>query len=158
MRRGKQQITDQQELDTLIRDSAYAVMCLVEGALPYAVPVNIAWDGAFFYAHCARAGKKLDLLQLNPAVTLCFVPEARFVRRGDGQSACSCTMHYRSVLVRGLAEALPPGENEAAREAGLRALAAHFGLQDLAFDTAARAKTTILRIRPEEISGKRNPA
>ncbi|MCL1916486.1 MAG: hypothetical protein FWG17_07270 [Desulfovibrionaceae bacterium] len=53
----------------------------------------------------ALEGRKLEVLRANPRTQLCLIAEAYLLRKGK---PCACTMHYRSVLVDGRAEILPP--------------------------------------------------
>ncbi|MCL1889448.1 MAG: pyridoxamine 5'-phosphate oxidase family protein [Desulfovibrionaceae bacterium] len=155
MRRARQEIADPAELEEIIRRAEYGVLSMVDGAVPYAVPVNPAWDGRYFYVHCALEGRKLEVLRANPRTQLCLIAEARLLHK---DKPCACTMHYRSVLVDGRAEILLPGADENARRAGLECLLAGFAMQNLPMDQGIMDKTVILRITPEKIRGKRNPA
>jgi nitroimidazol reductase NimA-like FMN-containing flavoprotein (pyridoxamine 5'-phosphate oxidase superfamily) len=174
MRKAKREIRDEAELAELIRCTEYGVLSMVDGDAPYAVPVNLAWDGRYFYIHCATEGKKLDILRANPQAHISLTPEARLVA-GDARHPCACTMRYRSVLVAGRAEILPPGGDERARRKAYLCLVARSRPDGLPPDEpnapggpepdglnteeeAALARVTFLRILPERISGKRNPA
>lgn len=58
----------------LLRDGEHGVLSLVDGSVPYAVPVNYVWDGAHsIYIHCAPEGRKLRCLEQNGNVSFCIV-------------------------------------------------------------------------------------
>lgn len=157
MRRPEKEISVTEEIALLVNKSVYAVLSMIDGSSPYAVPLNVSWDGEYFYAHCAHEGKKLDVLKSNPKAHLTFVPEAEYFRRTENV-ACGSTMHYRTVLVSGTAEVLGPDADGEARLRGLKSIAEHFGVGQYPLAPGAVAKATLIRIKPESISGKRNPA
>ena len=76
----------------------YAVLSLaLEDGTPYAVPINVARDGAAVYFHGAREGVKARLLEKNPRVCLTCVCEAESVPE-------EATMRYTSAIAFGTAE------------------------------------------------------
>lgn len=153
---GGQSIDKRDEVAELINKAQYAVLSLCAGGSPYAVPINLAWDGEYFYLHSGHKGRKLDILRQNPKVFLTLVPEAEFVQRRAG-SACGASMNFKSVCISGTAEILGEGSSLEERRAGLRCLARHFGIEDLPMEEAILAKTTLIRIKSEHISGLRKP-
>ena len=47
----------------LLRKGEYGVLSMVDGGVPYAVPVSYVWDGqSSVYVHCAPEGRKLRCL------------------------------------------------------------------------------------------------
>lgn len=157
MRRSEKEITSFDEIAFLVGQSLYAIVSMIDGDSPYAVPLNVSWDGEFFYAHCAHEGKKLDVLRKNPNIQLTFVPEAEYFRRKENV-ACGSTMHYRTVLVSGTAEVLGADGDADIRMRGFTSIADHFNVGQFPFLPEAVAKTTLIRITPGTISGKRSPA
>ncbi len=156
MRRNEREITTQDELREVIAKSEYGVIAMLDGAAPYSIPLNFAYDGEYLYAHSAHQGKKIDVLKACPQVCITFVPEAVLVP-GKKDSA-SCTMHYRTVNVMGQAEVLGADGDQATRLRGLKCIAEHFGVGHLPLAEPVVAKTTVIRIKPSQITGKRNPA
>ena len=81
---------------------------------PYVVPLNFGYtleNGALtFYLHCANAGKKLDLIRQNPNVCVELDCSHELVR---GESACSCTFYYESLIAFGQAELVEAFEEKA---------------------------------------------
>lgn len=147
---------DSQEIRSIIDKSEYCVLSLVEGDAPYAVPLNVAYDGEFFYLHSRHNGRKIEALKRNPKVFLTFVPEAAFVQH-HARTACGASMCFESVCARGAAEVLGPDSPLEERRAGLLCLARRFGIADLPMDEAVLAKTTVIRIKSEEVIGLRKP-
>lgn len=153
---GGQIIESREELAGLISKSQYAVLSMCDGVAPYAVPINAAWDGEYFYLHSGHKGRKIDVLRKNPEVFLTFVPEAEFVQRRAG-SSCWASMNFRSACVSGTAEILGEDSDLEERRRGLACLARHFGLEGLPMKEAVLAKTTVIRIKSEKIIAMQKP-
>lgn len=149
-------IGSKEEISRLIAASAYAVLSLSDGGEPYAVPLNAAWDGEYFYLHSRHSGRKIDILRKNPRVHLTFVPEAAFVQR-HMRTSCGGSMDFRSVCVSGEAEIMGEGASLDERRAALGLIAAHFGIDHLPMDDAVIAKTTVIRVKSIQISGMEKP-
>ncbi len=77
MRRKDREMDPSWALDVLER-APYVTVSLACGDTPYAVPLSLARDGDdTFYFHCAKEGKKLDLIGKNPAVFLSAVARCK---------------------------------------------------------------------------------
>ena len=70
--------------------------------MPYSVPLSLArTDEHTFYFHCAKEGKKLDILRTNPQVCLTAVSQCKpTVGPKDG----SFTLEFKSAIAFGRAE------------------------------------------------------
>ncbi len=70
---------------------------------PYVLPFNFGFADDCIYLHSAPAGKKIDALQKNPEVCVCFSTDHQLFHRHE-QVACSYGMRYKSVLASGKVE------------------------------------------------------
>lgn len=155
MRKKNREITEKSELEALVNKSDWGVLSMCDNGSPYAVPVNVAWDGARAYIHCAGAGHKLDVLRANPRVQLTLVPEAELVR---GAHPCDCSTNYRSVSIEGRAEILSATGDPEKHLAAMECIARRFGFANPEFMPGILAKTTVICVEPINMTGKRNPA
>ena len=57
MRRRDQEITDREEIDTIIRDARVFHLAMAESGGPYVLPLNFGYDGACIYFHSATEGR-----------------------------------------------------------------------------------------------------
>ena len=77
------------------------------GRTAYEVPLNFGYtceDGAFtFYCHSAKEGKKLDVIRKNASVA--FEMDCQNALQ-HGETACTHSYYYASVLGEGKAEIL----------------------------------------------------
>ena len=122
----------------LIDRCTHGVMALSTGeAVPYCLPLSLVRVGEDLYFHCARTGRKTDLLRRFPQVCVTFVGEDR------------------PVLVTGTAsEVTDPGEKVRA----LRALCQKVTPDRMeGFEAAVEQSlnvTAVWKVHMEELSGK----
>lgn len=150
MRRKDKEIIDRAEITAIIRRARVCRLGLCDGDQPYIVPMSFGLRGEALYFHCAREGKKLDLLRANPKV--CFEFETDVVIE-PGDSGCDFGTKYRSVIGFGTAAIV---ENPDERLAGLEAIIRQYA--DLPCDPtdAALAKTLVFRVDITEMTGKQS--
>jgi nitroimidazol reductase NimA-like FMN-containing flavoprotein (pyridoxamine 5'-phosphate oxidase superfamily) len=69
---------------------------------PYIVPVLFVYDKETetIYIHCAKKGKKVDIMKTNPNV--CFETDKMSTIKID-KSPCNSSLSYRSVIAFGIA-------------------------------------------------------
>ncbi|MGB7631892.1 MAG: pyridoxamine 5'-phosphate oxidase family protein [Candidatus Deferrimicrobium sp.] len=148
MRRADKEIADRREIDEVIGKSTVCRMALVDGHLPYVVPLSFGYGGGVLYFHGAPEGKKIELLRRNPNVCFEFDVDAEPIR---SNSSCGWTMRYRSVIGSGIASFIedPPGKREA-----LTCIMGHYAEGPYDFPEEMLRKTTVIKVVIAEISGK----
>ncbi|MDR1054385.1 MAG: pyridoxamine 5'-phosphate oxidase family protein [Prevotellaceae bacterium] len=154
MRRKDRKITDKHEmLDILNKADACRIAFAVNNT-PYIVCMNFGyeWDGKRLklYFHCAKEGKKLDLMRRNNYVCfqidtdhmLEYIPEIVY-----------CTMQYKSIVGMGYLEEVT---DDAERVKGLDLLMQHHGHNAPAqYPEASLKQTMALCLKVSEISAKK---
>ncbi len=70
MRRSDKEVTDHAELVKPLREAASVTLALCRDNEPYIATLSHGYDEANnrVYFHCAREGKKVDILRANPVV------------------------------------------------------------------------------------------
>lgn len=154
MRRADKEIVDREELHRILDEAMVMRLGLLDGELPYVVPLNFAREGADLWFHAAKAGHKLDCLRAAPAVC---VEVDRLLTLRAGPSACDdWSSHYESVIGFGTAEIM---EDPAVKLRGLRVIMGKYsGREDWDFADASVRSTAVVRIRLDSLTGKRSPA
>ena len=76
MRRRDREMPKEFALE-IIDKCGYAVLSMIDQDAPYAVPISVARDGDTVYFHCAKEGRKTDILRSYPRVCLVFVGDVR---------------------------------------------------------------------------------
>lgn len=150
MRKAEREIKDLGELEDVIRRAEVCRLAMIDEGEPYIVPLNFGYRDGCLYFHCAREGRKLDVLRKNP--NICFELEAD-VRLERGETACRWSTRYESVIGWGTA-AIVVDEREV-RE-GLEVLMSHYTEGPFEFDARSLTLTALIEVKVGRMTGKRS--
>ena len=150
MRRNEREIKDRSRMDAIIRSCKVCRLGLCDGDEPYIVPMSFGYDGRAVYLHCAREGRKLDIIRRNSRVCVEFDILTRLVESKD---ACDWGMRYQSVLAVGNASIV---EDTEARRRALAVLMKQYSDKDYSFPEKAMAGICIIEIPIERLTGKQS--
>ena len=149
MRKSEREIADVHEKFAALLRCGYMTLAVEGEGAPYCVPLNfgaeLAGNTLVLYFHCAKEGKKLDLLRKNPRVGFSAANMLRVFNKGA--APCGYTTDYESVCGTGRAEIL---EDETAR--------LHYSAEDFpaeSFSPKALSLTCVVKISVDSWSGKR---
>jgi len=153
MRRTDREIKDKDVMTDILRCGDVCHLALVDEGKPYVVALNygFTWEGALpvFYFHCARKGRKLDIIAHDPDGCLCVDTAHELVR---GESDCEWGMKYRSIVGEGTLSIV---EDTSERKRGLDLVMAHYsGRSEFQYDEKVFSVTTLLKMELTTISGK----
>jgi uncharacterized protein len=153
MNKAEREITDREQMTTVLKGGRYAIIALCRDNEPYVVTLSYGYDqgrNALYY-HSAIKGLKLDFIAANRRACATVIEDGGYV-------ANQCAHKYRSVVLRGkMCIVDDPGE----RLHGLETIAGQ-----LEADLAARKEKisrlseekwrsmAILRLDIEEMTGK----
>ena len=151
MRKADREIKDFEKIKELLDECQTIRLAMHDEPYPYIVPLSYGWEERnrqiFVYFHCAKEGKKLDLITKNGNV--CFEADCLAGYKSTGHGV---TADYRSLIAFGKAERVY-GE-ELVR--GLELLLAHCHVEGYsARECAAMGITAVVRITVNGITGKR---
>jgi nitroimidazol reductase NimA-like FMN-containing flavoprotein (pyridoxamine 5'-phosphate oxidase superfamily) len=139
-----------EEMEQILRDETLGFLGLSLNAEPYVVPLNYAYVEGKILFHCARVGKKLDILRANPKV--CFTvgrQSGAVVRHPQGGS---CRADHESVTCLGTARILEDvEERRAVLDVFNRCLQPD--AEGIPLEAAARCQA--VEIKVEEMTGRR---
>lgn len=150
MRKAEREIKDQGELEDVIRRAEVCRLAMVDDGEPYIVPMNFGYRDGYLYFHCAREGRKLDILRNGPKV--CFELEAD-VRLVKGETACKWSTSYESIIGWGTATILL---DEREVKEGLEVLMSHYTEGPYEFDPRSLSLTALIKVKVERMTGKRS--
>ncbi len=116
MRRTDREVKDAEGILQILESCKVCRIGMMDGEKIYMVPVNFGYvyeDGKLvLYFHGAREGKKLELIQKNPAVGIEMDGAHELV---TGKTACQYSYHYASLIGNGRAEIVTePAEKQKA--------------------------------------------
>ncbi len=153
MRRAERAITDRAAMDELLDKAEVGRMGTCADGVPYITPVNFAHRGDKIYIHCALEGRKIDNIRANPQV--CFEVDEPLGTVVTGEGGCEVSYSYRSAIIQGLARMV---EDDVEKKEALDILLQKFepGKVGLEFQPSTFARTAVIEISIEEISGKQS--
>lgn len=136
----------------LIDRCTHGVMAISTGEpVPYCLPLSLVRVGEALYFHCARQGRKTDLLRRFPQVCVTFVGDDRpyFAH------PATYSTWFQSVIVTGTAsEVTDPTEKTEALRALCQKMAPDAMDGFMPAVGKSLAATAVWKIHMEEISGK----
>jgi uncharacterized protein len=150
MRRHERAIKDRAAIDDIIRRAQVCHLGLVDGDVPYVVPLSFGYDGQALYFHCALEGRKLDLIRQNPRVAFAFDIMENLI---EAEQACHWGVRYQSVMGTGTAQIIDDAEGK--RQA-LAAVMAQYAEGTYTFPDDAVARSGAIRVAIESITGKQS--
>ena len=151
MKRAKQEIRDKAVLEEILAGSEICRLSMIDGELPYIIPVNYGYSEGYIYIHSAPEGKKIELLKQNKQV--CFEVEGT-VEIVKGDEACDWTTRYRSVVGYATVEIL---SDEQSKQKGMEVIMAQHGAPELVnFNARNLERMVILKLKITSISGKQS--
>ena len=151
MRRANREIFDKSTIRALMEEALVCRIGFCDDGTPYVVPMNFGLGENCLFLHCATEGRKLDILRRNDRV--CF--EMDFLREiKQGSESCGWGARYESVIGFGRAILVEdPAEKRFALD---RIMDHHLAQGPYAYPDDILAKTTIIRIEIESLTGKRH--
>lgn len=105
MRRKDREVTDINDILSIVHEAKILHLALFDTDYPYIVPLHYGYeyfDGRLvFYMHSAKEGNKLDLIKKEPHACLELECDVNLV--SGGESPCKYSATFASVIARGIA-------------------------------------------------------
>ena len=118
----------------------------------YIVPMNFGMDieddQLYLYFHCAKEGRKLELIQKDNRASFEMDCEHKLVLQ---EEEMECSMGYASVIGQGIIEFVAEEDKFDA----LKILMGQYRSRDFKFDTRMLGVTTVLKMKVLNMTGKR---
>jgi uncharacterized protein len=153
MRKKDREIKDAKEVEEILRKADVCRIAFAANRIPYIVTMNFGYvwkDHLILYFHCAKEGKKLDLLKKNNMVCFEMDIDHELVQ---SENACDWGMKYRSIVGLGLLESVT---NDEEKKRGLDCIMDHYGFKGKKeYNEKALGLTEILRLTVAEFTGKK---
>ena len=153
MRRKEREITDIVEIGSIISCCDVCRIALSDNNIPYIVTMNFGYTGGSgnkLYFHCAREGKKLEIIRKNNLVCFQFDTDHQLEH---GEDACDFGMSYRSVVGWGNIKIITEEEE---KKRGLDYIMSHYSDRvEFNYKQAVLNKTIVLRLDISEMKGKK---
>lgn len=152
MRRREHEITDSNKINEVIGRCQFCRIGLCDNGVPYLVPVCFGYKPGVMYFHCAKEGRKLDILRKNNRVCFQMDCDTEILK---GMNACDWGLRYMSIMGEGRAFLVSEKEEKmSALEIIMRKYSG--SEQEFLFNEQSVTRTEIVRITIESVSGKHN--
>lgn len=144
-------ITRESEIEEIINLAKVCYIGFNDDQRPYVLGFNYGYKDKTIYLHCARQGKKLDLIRRNNELCLYFNIDNEIFARHD-HVACSWRQKYRSVQAYGKAEIIDDYEQKIE---SLQIFMKHYSDKEFEFNKPSVDNIYIIKIKLTEMSGRK---
>jgi nitroimidazol reductase NimA-like FMN-containing flavoprotein (pyridoxamine 5'-phosphate oxidase superfamily) len=152
MRRKEKEIKDIHEIEAIIQKAEVCRLGLAVDNTPYVVPVNYGYENNCLYIHCAKQGRKIDMIRQNNRV--CFEMDIEVKIWDRDKPACDWSSSYRSVI--GYGQAFLSEDFEEKKQA-LDIIMKHYSDKDsFQYPEEAVENVGIIKIVIDQLSGKKS--
>lgn len=153
MRRTDREITKFSKITEIIASCDCCRLGLIDGDETYIVPLNFGYDiidgRVFLYFHCAKEGRKIDLISKQPKVS--FEMDTKHELKG-GKIGCDFSYLYQSVVGMGQVSFLV---NRDVKTYGLQKIMEHYTDKcEWEFDDKVLNDTTVFKLTVQSLSCK----
>lgn len=154
MRRKDREVTDIQELNEIIAGCKTCHVAMIDKGMPYLVPMNFGYeltDGVLsLYFHCAKEGRKLDILKENNNVCfeMCIEGEPIYAK----ETPCSSGYYYQSIIGNGQMKIV---SDEQEKCKGLSLLMKQVADAEVTFNETQADTVCVLKIMTKDFTGKK---
>ena len=151
MRRKDKEITNIEEIESIVRSATVCRIGLAENNIPYIIPLNFGFQNNVIYFHSAPMGKKIDILKMNNNVCFEFDIDHELI---ISDNICNSSMKYRSVIGFGRAFFIESSEEK--RDA-LNIITNHYTSKDLhEYNEKLLKKSALIKIEIDTMTGKKS--
>lgn len=151
MRRKDREVVGIEAIEEIIYEADVCRVGFSVENKPYIVPMNFGYKDQVFYFHCAKDGRKIQMLNSNPNV--CFELDLHH-KLVEGPTACDWTMTFASVMGEGAMSIVDDFEE---KEKALNVLMHHYsGVEAYDYPDAMLERIAIIRLDVTEMTGKRS--
>jgi nitroimidazol reductase NimA-like FMN-containing flavoprotein (pyridoxamine 5'-phosphate oxidase superfamily) len=149
MRRKEREITDNDELNAIIRSTKVCRLGLSDRNIPYIVPLSFGYKDKTLYFHSAAEGKKIEILKRNPNVCFEFDQSIEVI---EAEKPCNWGMRYRSIIGFGKACFLESIEE---KQEALQIIMSQYTKESFTISETAVERTTLFKVIIDGMTGKK---
>jgi len=150
MRRDDKEITEQKDLDGIMKKAQVCRLAVSYEAMAYIIPMSFGYVNRTLYFHSAQEGLKLMILRENPKACFEVDIDTEVV---PSEKACDWTMRYQSVVGFGDVEFIE--ELEGKREA-MRIIMQQYSDEVKLIDDSVLSGVTLLKLTISTMTGKKS--
>jgi uncharacterized protein len=149
VRRKDKEITDRAEIEAIINKAEICHIALCDGDKPYVIAVNFGFEDKCLYFHCAREGRKLDIIKSNNNVCFMIDTDREMI---ISDTACDWGFKYKSIIGFGKAFIVDDLDE---KKRGLDIIMTQYTDKAFEYKNDRVAGILIVKIEIEYMSGKK---
>jgi len=150
MRRQDKAITEQEEIEKILRVGTICQLAFAADPVPYIVTLNYGYHDNALYFHAAVEGRKLDLIRQHGQAAFTVVLDRGLI---TGEQACDWSIRYQSVVGFGTIALLESAEE---KRLGLDRLMAHYSEDDFSYPDKMIQATAVFKLEIGEMTAKQS--
>ena len=139
-----------EDMEAVIKKCKICRVGMVDGDSPYVLAMNFGYQDQTIWLHCAKEGKKVDVLKRNNKVCIEFDTDHKIFARHE-HVACSWRFAYRGVLVYGNALFVDDYDE---KMKGLNILMKNFSDREFEYSKPAVDNILVIKIPVDSITGR----
>lgn len=152
MRRKDREVTDINDLLSIVEECRICHLGLIDDKGMYIVPLNYGYEyinqRLNLYFHSAHVGRKIDAIINNPNVCIEMDCDHRLI---EGEKACDYSFGFKSIIGNGFAS-IVSDYNEKLK--GLNLLMKHETQREFEFDEKMVNQFSVIKVEVNEFTGK----
>lgn len=152
MRRKDREVTDINDLLSIVEECRICHLGLIDDKGMYIVPLNYGYEyinqRLNLYFHSAHVGRKIDAIINNPNVCIEMDCDHRLI---EGEKACDYSFGFKSIIGNGKAS-IVSDYNEKLK--GLSLLMKHETQRVFEFDEKMVNQVSVIKVEVTEFTGK----
>lgn len=150
MRRTEQEIINKTEIEDILNRATICRLGLSIDNVPYIVPLNYGYKDNCLFFHCAKEGKKLEIIRQNN--NICFeIDIDSDIKKSD--SPCKWSARYKSIIGFGKAYVIADKEEKLK---GLDVIMSHYSNEStFEYNEKSVENVLIIKVVIDEMTGKK---
>ncbi len=149
MIRKDREITSRDEIESIINKALVCRLAMADENGPYMVPLSFGYRDNYLYFHCAKEGRKLDILKKNNRVCFEIDADHEIVM---SEKACKWGMKYKSVIGFGNVFFI---EDVESKKKALGIIMRHYSGRSFEFEEKEVNRVVIFKVEIESMTGKK---
>ena len=150
MKRKEKEVSDRDEIESIIRRADICRLAFSVDNRPYIVPLNFGYKGECLYFHTAAAGKKIEMIRQNNNVCFELDIDCALVK---SETPCDWTMKYQSVIGYGKAFILTDVEK---KRRALDIIVEHYSGRPVGYKEKLVDRLAVIKVEIESMTGKKS--
>ncbi len=150
MRRKDKEISSGSITNEILTKSVICRLGLFDGEYPYIVPMNYGYKDNALYFHCARKGKKVDLIKRNSKAGF-EIEQGYEIIKND--ISCKWTTRYRSIIGTGTVEIITDSDR---KKEGLNIIMKQHGSSTNVYNDKSLENVLVLKLEIGSLSAKQS--